>query len=79
MKKLLLPMLVLLLALGLALPTALPVAADLTGNLLVNPGAETGDTSGWTLHGSPVTEQSIQESCVVGSTQMQATGSSPWD
>ena len=63
MKKALLPMLALLLALGLALPMALPVAADPTGNLLENPDAETGDTSGWTLNGSPAALQSIQESC----------------
>lgn len=63
MKKLIFPMLALLLALGLALPMALPVAADPTSNLLVNPGAETEDTSGWTLSGFPAAIQSIEESC----------------
>jgi hypothetical protein len=63
MKKSILPILAIILALGLALPMTLPVAAGPTGNLLQNPGAENGDTSGWTVNGYPAAIQSIEESC----------------
>lgn len=68
MKKVLFPIIVLILVVCLAPVMAAPVAATWTGNLLVNPGAEAGDLTGWTYSTGPSGEtpeaiEFINETC----------------
>jgi len=63
MKKGLLPVVALVLAVAVAMVVAPAVSADPTGNLLVNPGAEAGDFTGWDHSAKAEVLAEIQQSC----------------
>ena len=63
MKKVLFPITALILLLCLVPVLAAPAAATWTGNLLQNPGAETGDMTGWTSDLGVDAIPSLEESC----------------
>jgi len=63
MKKVLFPIMALILVVCLVPLIAAPAAATWTGNLLQNPGAETGDMTGWTPDPGIAAIPSLAESC----------------
>lgn len=63
MKRRHLPVVALVLAVAVALVLVPTVSADPTGNLLVNPGAETGDFTGWDHSSQAEVLAQIQQSC----------------
>ena len=63
MKKVLFPIMALILVVCLVPLIATPAAATWTTNLLENPGAETGDMTGWTPDLGIAAITYLEESC----------------